>query len=97
MTKCMKKREKQRKIMEACLNLSRQAFLFVDFLGLMTFNYNYILFARYNMGILKKIEIVRQQLHLLLDQNASYDMILNKSVELDVLISSYYRVSKSSC
>ena len=49
------------------------------------------------MGILNKIEIVRQQLHALLDENANYDIIVNKSVELDVLISSYYRVLQNGC
>lgn len=42
------------------------------------------------MAILKQIEIVRQQLHILLSENASYESIYSKSVELDLLISSYY-------
>jgi len=49
------------------------------------------------MGILNKIEMVRQQLHALLDENANYDTIVNKSVELDVLISSYYGAQLREC
>ncbi len=45
------------------------------------------------MAILKQIEIVRQQLHMLLSENASYESIYSKSVELDLLISSYYTYS----
>lgn len=40
--------------------------------------------------MLAKIEDVRQQLYALLDENANYDSIVTKSVELDMLISSYY-------
>lgn len=42
------------------------------------------------MNLLNKIEIVRQQLHALIDENASYDSIYMKSIELDLLISNYY-------
>lgn len=42
------------------------------------------------MSILRKIEIVREQLHDLINGNASYETIYTKSVELDLLISSYY-------
>ena len=42
------------------------------------------------MAILKQIETVRQQLHTLLNENASYESIYSKSVELDLLISNYY-------
>jgi hypothetical protein len=46
------------------------------------------------MGILKKIEIARAQLHLLIAENASYDAIYCKSTELDLLINSYYQLEK---
>ena len=46
------------------------------------------------MGIIKKIEMVRQQLYALIDENASYDSIYCKSTELDLLISSYYNVEE---
>jgi hypothetical protein len=42
--------------------------------------------------MIKKIEVVREQLYTLIDENASYDSIVTKSVELDLLISSYYNV-----
>ncbi|MDF2839420.1 MAG: hypothetical protein K0Q99_191 [Clostridia bacterium] len=42
--------------------------------------------------MVKKIEVVRQQLYTLIDEDASYDSIVTKSVELDLLISSYYQV-----
>jgi hypothetical protein len=41
--------------------------------------------------MLKKIEIVRQQLHDLIKENASYESIYSKSVELDMLITKYYQ------
>jgi hypothetical protein len=44
------------------------------------------------MAILNEIEMLRQQLHSLIDQNASYDTIYSKSVELDLLISKFYSV-----
>lgn len=47
------------------------------------------------MGILNQIEIVRQQLHGLIDQDANYDSIYTKSVELDLLISKYYHCSSN--
>lgn len=40
--------------------------------------------------LLNQIEITRGQLHSLINQNASYDSIYLKSVELDMLISEYY-------
>ncbi len=40
--------------------------------------------------ILREIEMLRQQLHLLIDENASYDTIYTKSIELDLLISKFY-------
>lgn len=43
--------------------------------------------------ILNEIEMVRQQLYSLIAENASYDSIYSKSVELDTLISSYYKTS----
>lgn len=42
------------------------------------------------MIILREIEMLRQQLHLLIDENASYDKIYTKSIELDLLISEFY-------
>lgn len=45
------------------------------------------------MGILIKIEMVREQLHDLINENASYDAIYFKSTELDLLISSYYNTN----
>ncbi|HYE10653.1 MAG TPA: aspartyl-phosphate phosphatase Spo0E family protein [Patescibacteria group bacterium] len=42
------------------------------------------------MGILKKIETVRQELYALIKENASYDSIYCKSTELDLLINKYY-------
>ncbi len=38
----------------------------------------------------KQIESVRQQLHSLILQNAGYDKIYNKSIELDILINQFY-------
>ncbi len=40
--------------------------------------------------IQNQIEQVRQQLHILISQDASYEKIYNKSVELDLLINQYY-------
>lgn len=42
--------------------------------------------------IIREIEMLRQQLHLLIDENASYDTIYLKSIELDLLISKFYNV-----
>ncbi len=42
--------------------------------------------------ILREIEMLRQQLHLLIDENASYDTIYTKSIELDLLISKFYNI-----
>lgn len=39
-----------------------------------------------------KIEDVRQQLYELINENANYDSIVNKSVELDLLINCFYHV-----
>lgn len=39
-----------------------------------------------------RIEVVRQQLYELIDENANYDSIVNKSIELDLLINCYYHV-----
>jgi hypothetical protein len=47
------------------------------------------------MCILTKIEMLREQLHTLITEDANYDVIVDKSVELDVLISSYYNISSS--
>lgn len=40
--------------------------------------------------IIREIEMLRQQLHLLIEENASYDTIYTKSTELDLLISRFY-------
>lgn len=45
------------------------------------------------MSILNEIEMLRKQLHSLIEQNASYDTIYSKSVELDLLISRFYSKS----
>ncbi|MFZ5352689.1 MAG: aspartyl-phosphate phosphatase Spo0E family protein [Bacillota bacterium] len=38
----------------------------------------------------KQIELLRNQLHVMISQNESYDKIYKKSVELDILINQYY-------
>lgn len=40
--------------------------------------------------MLSRIENVREQLHMLINQDASYEKIYTKSIELDVLIVEYY-------
>lgn len=47
------------------------------------------------MSTINQIEMLRQQLHKLIDQNASYDAIYLKSVELDLLINKFYFLSVS--
>ena len=38
----------------------------------------------------KRIEVKRQELHSLIEQNANYSAIYKASIELDLLINEYY-------